>query len=378
MSDVRSASTDADIVRVSVLVVKPWARYGHDRLYVQTADGTRLGYLDNKTGATVLDDEAHREAFDAALAAHRGDAAAPAPAPQPVPVATSTPAAIPAQPRPVEAASPAAVEPVPAPEATRLPAAASVAPQPVAAALEDASPPAVEDPQPVAEASTEPEWTDLAATRAGAAAREQALALKQAAPVKTFLARALGVKTDERAWRIGADAEEEVAARLKKLGERWKVLHAVPVGENGSDIDHVVIGPGGVFTINTKHHPDAAIWVGGNTFMVDGHRVPYVRNSRYEAQRTARMLTAALGGVPVFTTGLIAVMGARKGFTIKSQPDDGAVVVMTRREVAKWLAKRPDVLTDEQVEAIYAVARRSDTWREPAPEKRLRRGSRRA
>lgn len=367
MSDVRSANADADIVRVSDLVVKPWARYGHDRLYVQTADGTRLGYLDNKTGATVLDDEAHREAFDAALAAHRGDAAATSPAPQPVPVATSTPPAIPAQPRPAEPGSPATVEPVPAPVATRVPPAAAAAPPPVA------PPPAVEDPQPVVETPTEPEWTDLAATRAGAAAREQALALKQAAPVKTFLARALGVKTDERAWRIGADAEEEVAARLRNLGERWKILHAVPVGENGSDIDHVVIGPGGVFTINTKHHPDAAIWVGGNTVMVDGHRVPYVRNSRFEAQRTARMLTAALGGVPVFITGVIAVMGARKGFTIKSQPDDGAVVVMTRREVAKWLAKRPEVLSSQQVEAIYSVARRSDTWKEPPRDKPVRR-----
>lgn len=369
MSDVRSASTDADIVWVSDLVVKPWARYGHDRLYVQTADGTRLGYLDNKTGATVLDDEAHREAFDAALAAHRGDGAAPAPAPHPVPVAASKPAAIPSQPPPAESAAPAAAETAAEDTPVLVPAPAA---HPVAAAPTAAPAPAVDDPQPVTEAPTEPEWTDLAATRAGAAAREQALALKQTAPVRTFLARVLGVKTDERAWRIGADAEEEVAARLRKLGDAWKVLHAVPVGENGSDIDHVVIGPGGVFTINTKHHPDAAIWVGGNTFMVDGHRVPYVRNSRFEAQRTARMLTAALGGVPVSTTGLIAVMGARKGFTIRTQPDDGAVVVMTRREIARWLDKRPEVLTSEEVEAIYAVARRSDTWRE-RPKEQVRR-----
>jgi len=167
------------------------------------------------------------------------------------------------------------------------------------------------------------------------------MALQRAAPVKTFFVRALGVKTDERAWRIGADAEKEVAARLRKLGDRWKVLHAVPVGENGSDIDHVVVGRGGVFTINTKHHPDGSIWVGGNTFMVDGHRVPYVRNNRFEARRTAKFLTNGLGGLPVIATGVIAVMGARKGFTLKSQPPDGDVVVITRREVAKWLAERP-------------------------------------
>lgn len=359
MPKVRSVGGDADTVPVSDLVVQPWARYGHDRLYVQTADGTRLGYLDNKTGATVLEDETHRDAFDAALAAHR-DRATPASLAAPV---------IPAQPtgpRPVEpAASATAQEP------------GSAAPAPIPA---PASPPAVNRaPEAVemahsdAPEAVEPEWTDLAAIRAGAAAREQAVALKQAAPVKTFLARALGVKTDERAWRIGADAEEEVANRLAKLGDRWRVLHAVPVGENGSDIDHVVIGPGGVFTINTKHHPDAAIWVGGNTFMVNGTRTHYVRNSKFEAKRTAKFLTTALGGVPVFTTGLIAVMGARGGFTIKSQPPDGDVIVMTRREVAKWLAKRPEVLTAEQVEVIYTVARRSDTWRDQPPDKPGRR-----
>ncbi len=96
--------------------------------------------------------------------------------------------------------------------------------------------------------------------------------------------------------------------------------------------------------------------------MVDGQRVPYVRNSRFEAYRTSKFLSAALGGVPVTTTGVIAVMGARKGFTVKAQPPDGAVFVITRREVAKWLAKQPVVLKDVQVEALYAVARRPETW----------------
>lgn len=42
---------------------------------MQTVDGTRLGYLDNKTGETVLEDEAHRHAFRAALSAHDGGVA---------------------------------------------------------------------------------------------------------------------------------------------------------------------------------------------------------------------------------------------------------------------------------------------------------------
>jgi hypothetical protein len=36
---------------------------------------------------------------------------------------------------------------------------------------------------------------------------------------------------------------------------------------------------------------------------------------------------------------------------------------VTRREVGKWLSRRPEVFDDDRVEALYAVARRSSTWR---------------
>ncbi|MBC7373132.1 MAG: hypothetical protein H7323_03995 [Frankiales bacterium] len=35
---------------MSEFVVTRWARYGRDRLYVQTPDGVGLGYWGNKTG----------------------------------------------------------------------------------------------------------------------------------------------------------------------------------------------------------------------------------------------------------------------------------------------------------------------------------------
>ena len=41
-------------------------------------------------------------------------------------------------------------------------------------------------------------------------------------------------------------------------------------------------------------------------------------------------------------------------------PDD--VMVLDRMDVPRWCKKRRAVLAPEQVDAIYAVARRSDTW----------------
>lgn len=111
------------------------------------------------------------------------------------------------------------------------------------------------------------EWVDISTTEAGAAARERAIAEREAQGwLRHGVARLLGVRAEERAWRIGAAGEQAVAEQLAKLGPEWRVLHAVRVGERGADIDHVAVGPPGVFTINAKHHPNSSVWVGGDTF----------------------------------------------------------------------------------------------------------------
>jgi hypothetical protein len=296
-------------------LVSRWTRYGHDRLYAVTADGTKLGYWDNKTRTLHPAAADHEAALREALTAFWGrDAEAEPPAP----------AAPALSPPPPAAEEPGSVAHVPAP-------------------------------------SPEQPWTDLALNAPGVGARDQAIALRVAAPVKTRLARLLGVHTAERAWRVGADGEEAVAARLARLPDAWRVLHAVPIGTGASDIDHVVIGPGGVYTVNAKHHPRTTVWIGGNTFMVNGQKQPYVRNSRYEASRASEILSA-LAGFPVIVTGLIAVVGAHDGLTIKCQPPGGDVYVVPRKKITDWLLQRGPVLTTEQVGDLFEIARRSTTW----------------
>ena len=295
-----------------------WRRWGKDRLYVERADGAKVGYWD------LAEDVGHPESAECnailvtAVTRWRSSFGEAEPDPQVSPV--------------VEEDSPVVEEDSPVVE-------------------ED-----LELPPPARP------WVDFSTNLAGAEARDQARAARDAAPVRTVLARVLGVHTDERAWRIGADGEEKVAAQLGKVEKkdsRWRLLHAVPVGGRGSDIDHVVIGPGGVFTINAKHHPDATIWVGGSTFIVNGGKQPYVRNARHEAQRASRLLTEACG-FPVHVEGLVVPVNA-KSVTVKSQPD--GVSVIPRMQLSTWLLRHGDIHTDERIAAMYEVARRSTTWR---------------
>jgi len=158
-----------------------WRKYGKDRLYVTGPAGEKLGWHDLVTSEDHVEAPDAAEAFHAAVSAWRvADYASP--------VAESAPSAV------VEVVEPPLTPP---------------------------SDPAGPDSPVVCEA---PEWEDLASRRAGAMAREQAIALKQAAPVRTLLARVLKVHTDERAWRIGADGEEKVAARLEKARQEGSAL----------------------------------------------------------------------------------------------------------------------------------------------------------
>ena len=113
--------------------------------------------------------------------------------------------------------------------------------------------------------------------------------------------------------------------------------------------------------LNSKHHKEAKIWVAGDVFMVNGQRHPYVRNSRHEAVRAAKLLSKA-SGIAVSVRGVIVVVNAGS-FTIKKQPAD--VYVVNRRRLRRWLEQQPEELDEVSVAAIFELARRSSTWRIP-------------
>jgi Nuclease-related domain len=79
-------------------------------------------------------------------------------------------------------------------------------------------------------------------------------------PGHTVLAKLAQLHADNTAgdedltsWAAGFLGERLVGEHLGGLGDTWRVLHAVPLGRRGKDIDHLVLGPRGLFVINTKH-----------------------------------------------------------------------------------------------------------------------------
>ena len=164
-------------------------------------------------------------------------------------------------------------------------------------------------------------------------------------------------------WYVGALGELEVGRRLGALGPGWYVLHSVPVGTGASDLDHVVIGPAGVFTINTKHHRGQNVWVGAKRILVNGQRTDHLRNAAYEATRTSKLLSGA-ARMRVDVTPIVAIVGAKR-MTLRERPTD--VAVLNEYELVRWLQRRPVAFTPERAQHLAGVAAQPAAWKR-APE----------
>ena len=220
-----------------------------------------------------------------------------------------------------------------------------------------AAPVAVASPPVTEPAQTEP-VRDFALNCPGAA-RSTRDEVSREAPPRGLLARMWGVdRADERARRFGAKGAEKVARELSWLDPDWHVLHTVEFGDGRTAIDHVLIGPAGVITVNTKRHPKGTASIGEWRVSVNGQPTDYLRGARNEARRASRLLSTACGH-PVPVQAAIVFVDLHD-FTVERMPKD--VYITTRRHLLVWLKSLPETTDAQTVELIYARARFSTTW----------------
>jgi hypothetical protein len=98
--------------------------------------------------------------------------------------------------------------------------------------------------------------------------------------------------SDAVAWRRGAAGERRIARLLSHLERHgWAVLHDLAIPGSSANLDHLVIGPGGVFVIDSKQYrvglqldPSGRLWHGRYPL------APTLRAVSFEADRAARVL----------------------------------------------------------------------------------------
>lgn len=178
------------------------------------------------------------------------------------------------------------------------------------------------------------------------------------------------IDDESRGWYWGVLGERKAAEVLATLAPHFVTLHSIPIGSQGADVDHLTIGPSGVFTINTKYHPGAHVWAAGHGLLVNRiSQAKYLRNSAHEAKRVEAKLSAAAGfTVPVYPVIAFVDVAA---FTQKatSSVDGVDIRVTTASRLAAALTTRRE-LSDEQIARVIVAARNPSTWQKtlrPSP-----------
>lgn len=162
-----------------------------------------------------------------------------------------------------------------------------------------------------------------------------------------------------RMLKLARDGERAVGQFLEELRIKgYQVLHDL-VGD-GFNLDHVLIGPAGVFTIETKTHrkPTSGrpkIVYDGKTILIAGHKPD--RDPIIQAKAQAYWLKTLLRdstGREFFVQPIVVYPGWFVVITAK--PD--AVLVMNPKALPKFLAKCSTSLSTEDAHlAAYHVRR---------------------
>ncbi|TXN31936.1 nuclease-related domain-containing protein [Lacisediminihabitans profunda] len=194
---------------------------------------------------------------------------------------------------------------------------------------------------------------------------EKLLALHDARPAQSGLAKLFGLhplNATEMPWYVGARGEIAVARALGSLPTAWTVLHSVPVGKDEGDIDHVLVGPAGVFTISTKHHSGKRIWVGGRGFFVSGRGTSYIDGAESEAASLGRLIASHLPGGTLVRSMIVLVDPG--SIRIRERPE--FVTVIDARHLVRWLVKQPVALGPAEIADLAHLLDNPAVWRETA------------
>lgn len=179
---------------------------------------------------------------------------------------------------------------------------------------------------------------------------------RTAEPVRSRFARFLGLHAHERRSTRGANGELVNGWWLGRLPDGWRVLSDVPLGDPGAHIDHLVIGPRGVFTITTKDLT-GKVWVGSKSILHNRRRTDFLSKAAAEARLASRLLSTAVGR-PVEVRGVIAILC--DDWTVKQRPAD--VYVDATRGVKDWMLRQPAILRAQEVIELAVTASKPATW----------------
>ena len=135
----------------------------------------------------------------------------------------------------------------------------------------------------------------------------------------------------------GARGEEAMAGMLARLPDDWHVYHDFVAGKY--HVDHVLVGPAGVFAVETKNWRDQVVLESGE--LIAGGHVPDhppIAQATAEAKAVGAEFSRAGWTGEVFPVVCFASGTFKDGFA-----QSGKVLVANAEAFMKWLVTQPSV-----------------------------------
>ncbi|MGP3915717.1 nuclease-related domain-containing protein [Nonomuraea sp. 10N515B] len=160
------------------------------------------------------------------------------------------------------------------------------------------------------------------------------------------------------AWRRASVAERRTEAQLRKL-ERlgYRTLHARAIPNSEAQIDHLVVGPTGVYAVDSekwdKRLP-VRVQMGKKLFHGPFDQKARLNEAKWEASQAGELISRSFGR-EVSVVPSLAIYGPAvpwKIMTIRG------VDVYQGDRARKWITKRERALTAMEIDRIYDIAAR--------------------
>jgi hypothetical protein len=150
-----------------------------------------------------------------------------------------------------------------------------------------------------------------------------------------------------RNLRRGVGGERKVADALKGLSDSYYVLHDVLLDPNSGNIDHILVGPNGVFVIETKNYSGEIICEGDSWHRVYGERKLPIKSISVQAKRNAAILGNILKrkGISKWVQPLLVFTNP----SVKVRLQKPTVDVVSLQNLLEYITSRPIILNDEEV-----------------------------
>lgn len=172
-------------------------------------------------------------------------------------------------------------------------------------------------------------------------------------------------------WRRGSEAQRATAAALTALPAHTHFFHGLPIGRTGDDVDHLVIGPTGVWAIGSLQWsgpatttPDGMLWLGTTPVSVEADhmssRAEYARHALAGEVRPVLCVVGAqlpqavhrINGVDVVDADWLVSLLTSHPTILSTVEVDAAIHAATR-----WRVQPPDHVPERWVPPIFESSR---------------------